>query len=320
MLTELLVRDLGVIAEASLVLEPGLTALTGETGAGKTLLVTAIELLVGGRADAGVVRPGATEARVDGRFVDADGTEVVLSRVVPVSGRSRAYVDGRPVPASVLAELGGDRVDLHGQHAHQSLLSPGVQRQALDRHGGVDLAGLVEAKGRLAGVERGLAELGGDDRARARELDLVRFQVDELDRAAVDDPGEDERLAAEETLLADASAAREAGGAALELLQGDGGAGDLLSGALAALDGRPAFDAPTARLRALLVELADLTSDVRATAEAVAEDPEELDRVRNRRALLRDLRRKYGDTLADVVAFAAQSRERLHELETHVDR
>src|SRR5881392_4209699 len=112
MLTELRVRDLGVIADLTLVLGPGMTALTGETGAGKTLLVTAIELLVGGRSDASVVRPGAAEARIDGRFVDADGNEVVLSRVVPAEGRSRAYVDGRPAPVSALAELGAELVDL----------------------------------------------------------------------------------------------------------------------------------------------------------------------------------------------------------------
>ena len=130
MLTELVVRDLGVIAEATILVGPGMTALTGETGAGKTLLVSAIDLLVGGRADPVLVRPGAAEARVDGRFVDGGGTEVVLSRVVPADGRSRAYLDGRPVPASVLAEHGATLVDLHGQHAHQSLLAPAVQRAA----------------------------------------------------------------------------------------------------------------------------------------------------------------------------------------------
>src|SRR5439155_13224603 len=128
MLTELAVSNLGVIADVTLVFDEGMTALTGETGAGKTLLVTAIELLVGGRADASVVRPGADEARVDGRFVSADGREVVLSRVVPADGRSRAYVDGRPAPVSALAELGAELVDLHGQHAHQSLLAPSTQR------------------------------------------------------------------------------------------------------------------------------------------------------------------------------------------------
>src|SRR5205814_5615799 len=117
MLTELLVRDLGVIADLGIVLRPGMTALTGETGAGKTLVVEAIELLVGGRADAALVRPGADEARVEGRFV-VDGDEVVVRRVVPAAGRSRAYLDGRLATAVELTELGARLVDLHGQHAH----------------------------------------------------------------------------------------------------------------------------------------------------------------------------------------------------------
>src|SRR3954451_22237716 len=141
MLSELAVRDLGVIADLSLLLGPGMTALTGETGAGKTLLVTAIELLVGGRADATVVRPGATEARVEGRFVH-DDVEVVLARVIPSDGRSRAYVNGRLAPVAALAEIGAGIVDLHGQHAHQSLLAAGTQRAALDAHGSVDLGPL----------------------------------------------------------------------------------------------------------------------------------------------------------------------------------
>src|SRR4051794_31402153 len=160
MLTELAVRDLGVIAELSLVLGPGMTALTGETGAGKTLLVEAIELLVGGRADPVLVRPDTAEAHVDGRFVVGDD-EVVLSRVVPASGRSRAYVDGRVAPVAALAERGGDLVDLHGQHTHQSLLSAVAQRAALDRFAGVDLAPVVDARTRVAAIDDALAALGG---------------------------------------------------------------------------------------------------------------------------------------------------------------
>src|SRR3954462_1550087 len=160
MLTELAVSNLGVIADVTLVFDGGMTALTGETGAGKTLLVTAIELLVGGRADASVVRPGADEARVDGRFVTPDGREVVLTRVVPADGRSRAYVDGRPAPVSALSELGGELVDLHGQHAHQSLLAPSTQRSALDAFGGADLEPLRTARAEVARLDDALAALG----------------------------------------------------------------------------------------------------------------------------------------------------------------
>src|SRR4051812_8119772 len=163
MLVELAVSDLGVIADLSLLLGPGMTALTGETGAGKTLVVTAIELLVGGRADASAVRPGAEEARVEGRFVDADGDEVVLARVLPAEGRSRAYVNGRIAPVSALAERGADLVDLHGQHAHQSLLAPATQRAALDAFGSVDLGELRATRARLTEIDAALAALGGDE-------------------------------------------------------------------------------------------------------------------------------------------------------------
>ncbi|MBA2327310.1 MAG: AAA family ATPase, partial [Actinobacteria bacterium] len=137
MLVELRVIDLGIVADLTLVLGPGLTAITGETGAGKTLLVEALDLLVGGRADTSSVRDAATEARVEGRFVDEEtGQEVILARTVPVEGRSRAYVDGRLATVGELAERGAALVDLHGQHAHQSLLLPVVQRAALDHFAG----------------------------------------------------------------------------------------------------------------------------------------------------------------------------------------
>ncbi len=199
MLLELAVRDLGVIPELRLVLGPGMTAVTGETGAGKTMVVDAIELLVGGRADPMLVRTGASEAWVEGRFLrpfdpDRDGEpgEVVLSRAIPRTGRSRAYIDGRLATVGELAALGAVLVDLHGQHAHQSLLHPAAQRESLDRFGGVDLDPLRGARYDVAHVVDELTALGGDERARARELDLVRYQVDEIDAAALEGPDEDD--------------------------------------------------------------------------------------------------------------------------------
>ncbi|MCU1359364.1 MAG: recN, partial [Ilumatobacteraceae bacterium] len=173
MLIELHIEDLGVISSLDVVFGPGLTVFTGETGAGKTMLVEAIGLLVGGRADASVVRAGATEARVEGRFVDGDD-EVVLARVVPIEGRSRAYVNGRLATVANLAEHGAVLVDIHGQHAHQSLLGAAVQRGALDRYASIDLEPLRRARGRLTELDAALAALGGDARVRAREIDLLR--------------------------------------------------------------------------------------------------------------------------------------------------
>jgi DNA repair protein RecN (Recombination protein N) len=316
MLVELAVRDLGVIAELSLVLPAGTTAVTGETGAGKTLVVTAIELLMGGRADAGVVRPGASEARVEGRFVHGE-EEVVLARVIPAEGRSRAYVDGRLAPVAALAEHGAALVDLHGQHAHQSLLSPSTQRAALDRFAGVDLGPLQAARRRVAELDAALAALGGDPRERARAVDLLRHQVAELGRARVEDPEEDERLAAEEDLLADAVAHQLASGAAHEALTAEEGAVDGVRSALAAVSGRAPFATVEARLRSLAAELDDVAGEVRAVGEGISDDPERIEVVRQRRALLHDLRRKYGDSLEEVMAFERTAQQDLADLESH---
>ncbi|MDQ6726689.1 MAG: DNA repair protein RecN [Actinomycetota bacterium] len=312
MLAELHVRDLGVIADLHLVLGEGMTALTGETGAGKTLVVEAIELLMGERADAVLVRPGAEEARVEARFV-LDGQETVLARAVPRSGRSRAYVDGRLATAGELAGRGRDLVDLHGQHAHQSLLSPGLQRAALDRFARVDLRLLAAARAAAKEVELALAGLGGDARARAREMDLLRFQIAELEAAAVGDPDEDAALEAREDALADAAAHRDAAAHAYQALTGD----DALGRAVEACAGRRPFADLEARLRALQAEVAEVATDLRLAGDAIVDEPEALDVVRSRRRLLHDLCRKYGEQLSEVMAYEAEARGRLAELESH---
>src|SRR3954468_848811 len=320
MLTELRVRDLGVIADLTLVLDAGMTALTGETGAGKTLVVEAIELLMGGRADTMLARPGAAEAVVEGRFVVDGGAEMVLSRTVPANGRSRAYIDGRMAPVSALAEAGRELVDLHGQHAHQSLLSTAVQRAALDAFGGIDLDPLVAARRQVSELDEALTGLGGDARARAREIDLLRFQTAELEAAALTDEHEDERLAQEEDRLADASAHRQAAGLAHAALNDDGGAGDAIGTALAAVTGRPPMNEAEARLRSLAAEVADLGDELRGLTESLEDDPERLAAVRERRHQLRELQRKYGDTLGEVIAFAGEASDRLAELEGYEAR
>jgi len=318
MLAELHVVDLGIVADLDLLLTPGLTAITGETGAGKTLIVEALELLVGGRADTSLVRDGSDEARVEGRFLDPDtGDETVLVRVIPREGRSRAYVDGRLATAGELTELGAKLVDLYGQHAHQSLLEPAVQRAALDRFVGEAAAEALTsyraARAAIRRVDEDLAALGGDEHARAREIDLLRFQVNEIAAADVDDPGEEIALEAEELLLADASAHRDALGRAYSALEGP--ALDALGVAVAELDGRAPFVELSARVRAAQVEIADVDQELRHAAEQVTDDPQRLEDVRRRRQLLRDLGRKYGDSLADVAAYAEQARARLDQIE-----
>lgn len=316
MLVELAVANLGVIEHVTLEIPPGMIALTGETGAGKTLLVDAINLLVGGRSDPALVRPGATEATIDGRFM-LDGEEFVLTRVVPADGRSRAYVNGRPSTASALAELGARLVDLHGQHAHQSLLGVDAQRAALDIYGKVDLSGLAHARNVVSEIDAALAELGGDERARARELDLVRYQAGELTDADLQDPDEDDRLGEREELLANASAHQEAAGTALDVLIEDGGARDRLSKGLSILEGPGPFEESAGRISNLLAELDDIADAIRAVGDGIEDDPEALDHVLARRRMLRDLCRKYGDDLTAVMAERDALERRLKELEDH---
>jgi DNA repair protein RecN (Recombination protein N) len=319
MLRELHVTDLGIVDDATILLDDGMTAITGETGAGKTLLVEALELLVGERATATLVRSGASEARVEGRFVDDDGNEVVLARIVPEDGRSRAYVDGRLATVAELSEVGATLVDLHGQHSHQSLLAPAVQRAALDRFAGnaaleaLDDLRAARADGKRIDAE--LAALGGDARARVREIDLLQFQIQEIGDAGIVDAGEDVTLEAEETLLGDAAAHREALTAAFTALDGD--ALDAVGVAVGALTNRSPFAELLERLRVVQAELADLERELRLAVEGVSDDPQELERVRTRRRMLRELTRKYGDTLGDVLAYARTSSERLQELESY---
>lgn len=317
MLLELHVSDLGIVEDVTILVSPGMTAITGETGAGKTLLVEAIELLLGRRADTSLVRDGASEARVEGRFEADDGTEVVLARVLPVDGRTRAYVDGRLASVGELAHAGARLVDLHGQNTHQSLLAPGVQRRALDRYAGepalVALADLRAAREDARTIDAELAALGGDERARARELDLLRFQISEIDAAELEDPGEEVTLEAEEALLADAVTHREALRDAFEALEGPATEG--IGAAVRAIADRAPFVPLAERLRSTQAELADLERELRLASDSVSEDPTRLAEVRARRQRLRELCRKYGETITDVLAFADETRRRVEELE-----
>lgn len=315
--------DLGVIDDVSLVLDPGMTALTGETGAGKTMLVGAIGLLAGERADPSMVRPGATEATVQGRFV-VDDEEVVLTRVVPRHGRSRAYRNGRLITAGELAEVAADLVEMHGQHTHLGLLSSASQRHALDQWARTDLGPLVLARATLRDADQRLAALGGDETARQREVDFLRFQSEEIERVGLTDAEEDERLLAEESLLADIDAHRAAVGAAETALGTDGGARDLLATALAELGERPPFRALVGRLQAVGAELDDLAGDLRAQRDSFEDDPQRLAVVQARRAELADLRRRYTgsarSSLQDLLDVRDDLGRRLAELEGHADQ
>ncbi|MHB8294800.1 MAG: DNA repair protein RecN [Acidimicrobiales bacterium] len=358
MLVELRVRNLGVVEDADLVFGPGMTAVTGETGAGKTLVVEAVGLLLGGRADPSVVRSGTEEAVVEGRFLveaavagpdsagtdsagtdsaeldraETDPAETILTRVVPADGRSRAYLDGRMVPAAALADLAPALVELHAQHAQHSFGSTASQREALDAWGGISTASWAAARDAVAAAGAQLDRMGGDERQRVREADLLRFQLSEISSAAISGPDEDAELAAEEELLAGALDLRARVEGAGTAIGPDAGARDSVARALASLGyapaagrhGSPGAPAPMTvlapfadRLAALDAELADVASELRGLGERIEEDPARLEEVRGRRALLRQLQRKYGDSLAEVLDHEQSCVERLRELEAH---
>ena len=323
MLVELAIENLGVIERVNLSFGNGFTALTGETGAGKTMLVEAINLIVGARADANVVRSGADEARVEARFVrQVDGAEIetILTRVIAKEGRSRAYVDGRMATVTQLSEIGEELVDIHGQHAHQRLLGAAAQRDALDRFAGVDLTALRKAREAVTQIDASLAALGGDEKTRAREIDLLQFQVGEILGAAIGSPDEETDLGREEDLLADATRYRETLWAVAEFLGGDNGAGDAVGRAARAVAPFDGLGGIRDRLASLTAEIDDLLAEVRTAAERSEEQPERLEAVRQRRQMLRDLMRKYGDSLADVISFGQEASGRLDELTSYSER
>jgi DNA repair protein RecN (Recombination protein N) len=304
-LSDVRVRDLGVIEDVELRLGPGMTALTGETGAGKTLLVEALKLVLGGRATSGLVRAGAPEALVEARFVSPD-REIVLARALPATGRARAWIDGRMATAAELAATSRALVDIHGQHEHQSLVTAAAQRQALDAFGGIDDGAVTEGRRQVGELRARLEELGGDESRRARDLDMLEHQMAEIAAGRIDDLGEETALGEEEERLAALASNREAIARTSERLAegSETSVLDSLGAAIAGLGGTDAFTPWRERLRSVMAEVADVASDLRNTLEAWDDDPRRLDEVIDRRRLLGDLRRKYGATLADVCRFA----------------
>ncbi len=329
MLEEVRISGLGVIDEAVLELSPGFNVVTGETGAGKTMVVTGLGLLFGGRADPARVRPGADRASVEGRLsveidgpvarqvdeaggdLDDDGGALILSRSVSAEGRSRAYAGGRSVPVSLLISLADDLVAVHGQADQQQLLKPGRQREALDRFAGADLAALLaryqRAYQRHAGVRDELRELTARAREREREADDLRRGLAEIERLQPVE-GEDIELLAEDQRLSHADALHAAATTAHEALLGDPSSGrydatdavTLLGIARQSLEAAAHHDAALAALGARVSEAAYLVSDVAGDlasyAQSVEADPARLAVVQERRAELGRLIRQFGGT------------------------
>jgi DNA repair protein RecN (Recombination protein N) len=338
-LHELRVENLLLIEKAELRLAPGLNVLTGETGAGKTVLAHALDLLLGGRARPGIVRPGAKEAYVEGVFelpdalrgelgerLPEDAEEVVLARRVSAEGRTRALVNGRSASVTDLRELAEPLIAFYGQHEHRRLTLASSQLEVLDAACGpaqaARRAAAAAAHAEVRALEGALDELRERASGRERELDLLEFELREIEEA---DPSEAEeaslrverdRLRHVESLRAAALAA--VGAVAGDADGGDGGAGAALGAAARELDALEGVDAEldglAVRWRSLVVEAEDLATELRGYAEGLDAEPGRLDVVEERLAVLDRLARKHGGTIAAVLAHADACRARRDEL------
>jgi DNA repair protein RecN (Recombination protein N) len=343
-LEQIRIRGLGVIDDAELELGPGFTAVTGETGAGKTMVLTGLGLLMGGRADAGAVRSGADRAVVEGRVrvdpagpaakraaeagAELDDGDLLLSRAVSAEGRSRAHLGGRSVPVGVLAELADDLVAVHGQGDQRRLLGPTRQREALDRFAGTSVTEPLSAYGdryqRLRTVQAELDEVTARARERMQEADLLRLGLAEIAQVEPE-PGEDVELGAEEQRLAHSDGLRQAAVSAHACLTADDTAVDaadalgLVAAARRSLEPQQEHDPALAALAGRLAEasylLADVAADLASYAADVDTDPTRLAAVQERRAALGTLTRKYGDDVDAVLAWADDAARRLHHLD-----
>ncbi|MCG6568362.1 DNA repair protein RecN [Tessaracoccus sp. ZS01] len=338
MLTALRMTAFGVVDEAELELGPGLTALTGETGAGKTMIVSGLGHLLGSRGDAGIVRRGADRAVVEGRWEvaedlaarvrdlggDAEDGELVTLRQVTAQGRSRAVLGGAGVPISALADLIGEIATIHGQSGQIRLSSPDRQRELLDAHANPGelaryRANFAERKAAAAELQ----ELEEQSMARAREADMLRFGLEEI--GAVDpQPGEDDALAAEQAKLMDLDDLRSLAATAHEALSGSEtdfdapGAVGLAGEARKTLAALAERDEAAALLASRAVELTmlagDLAADVAGYVDDLVADPLRLEAVGQRRGALAGLTRKYGTTVDEVLSWAQTSAARLGQL------
>ena len=321
MLRFLAIRHLAVIDRLELDLEPGLTVLTGETGAGKSILVGAVGLLVGGRASADLVRTGEDAATVEAIFDTADGREVLVRREISAQGRSRAFIDGALATSGALRDLSAALVDLHGQHEHQVLLDPTSHLDVLDAYAGVDQERQAVAEAfaewRRLSLER--ERILSSQRDHASRVEFLSFQLAEIDRVAPK-PGEDEELAATRQVLANADKLQRLCADAYQALyEGDQAALASLGlvwkkvGELAAIDDR--FAPHLAARDAVKPPLEDLAYFLRSYAADIDASPARLQEVEDRLAALERLKKKHGPALADVLTRREQLSRELDAVE-----
>ena len=343
MLHELRIENLLLIERAELRFADGLNAITGETGAGKTVLAHSLDLLMGGKARPQIVRPGASEAYVEGvfalpadLFADAelseiaermpeDADEIVLGRRIGASGRTSAFVQGRSASAGDLRALGSRLLAFYGQHEHRRLVLSSAQLEILDGFAGPQHLERREcyraAHTEVSSIARDLAALREREGARERDLDLLRFELAEIE-AAAPDPGEESELGAERDRLRHSERLRAAASGALAAIAGadeDGGARGAMGGAESELGAvqsiDPALDAVAEQVRAVTVELDDAASGLRSYLDGVEADPGRLEQLEERLAALDRLKRKHGGSTEAVLAHAERCRSEIGRLE-----
>ena len=326
MIRYLSVSNLAVIDRLEVEFAPGLTVLTGETGAGKSILVGAVGLLVGGRASADLVRTGEDTAAVQAVFEGPDGRDVIVRREVSSQGRSRAFVDGALVTTAALRDAAGSLVDLHGQHEHQLLLDPAAHLDLLDEYAGLtprredvaaafrDWQQIRDERGRLAAGEQ----------QKASRAEFLAFQLNEIDKAAPK-AGEDEELSTTRKVLANADRLQRLSDEAYaSLYEGDHAALPALAtvwkkvGELSALD--PKFAPYLETREAVKPQLEDLAFFLRSYSQSIDASPARLQEIEDRLALLERLKKKHGPSLADVLARASSLRNELHDIEHSTER
>ncbi|MBI5090840.1 MAG: DNA repair protein RecN [Candidatus Hydrogenedentes bacterium] len=339
MLETLSIKNYALIDDVEVDLTDGFNVLTGETGAGKSIIVGALNLVLGARAAGEVVRDGAAKASIDAVFritnvsrrlarilknhdIDLDGQELILSRTITPDGRSRGYVSGTLAPISVLAEIGDELVDLHGQHEHQSLLKPERQLDLLD--GFAETEALAGEMGivvtQLREIDRRIADLDADDRERARRAEFLRFEVSEIDAADLQ-PEEEAALKERRNLVGNAERiCALAGEAYAALYEGEERpAIDALDSAithieeLSQIDAR--FRALADQLTALRAGLEAVSGEVRNYTDRIEFDPEELDRVNSRLNVISALKRKYGDSIDAILTYRAKAAEEIDQFD-----
>ncbi len=346
MLTELAISDFAIIDVLRLTLAPGFNVLTGETGAGKSIIIDAVGMLLGGRADTTMVRAGADLAQIEGIFhldaqmqellrpvLEREGLEgespdvLVLGREIRANGRSYCRVNGRAVSLGLLEELGGPLVDIHGQGEHLSLLKTATQQRLLDRFGGLDAQRkvLAEKVRQLRSAGRELEALLRDEKELARRVDQLNYQIEEINAARLG-PGEEEQLQAERTRLAHAERLAQLANEVCQVLYEGNmepvSAADLLDrasrvlGQLAQIDSE--LEVSHQQAESLGIQVSELSHTLRAYRDSIEVNPQRLDYVDERLALLHSLKRKYGQSVEQIMAFRQEAQKEMERI-THKD-